>query len=91
MSTGRDALEARNDGRAPSPDGLLPLPVRVGRVRRETADVATLELIPAAAFAFVAGQFKSKSSGCMASQGMAEVCHGGAALSKTAPNASSGK
>ena len=38
-------------------DGLLPLPVRVSRVRRETADVATLELTPPLAFAATAGQF----------------------------------
>ena len=38
-------------------DGLLPLPVRVSRVRRETADVATLELTPPFAFAATAGQF----------------------------------
>ena len=40
-----------------SSDGLRPSPVRVGRVRRETADVATLELIPPSPFAFVPGQF----------------------------------
>jgi NAD(P)H-flavin reductase len=34
-----------------------PQPLRVTRVRRETADVATLELTPAARFAFAAGQF----------------------------------
>jgi NAD(P)H-flavin reductase len=40
-----------------SSDGLRPSPVRVGRVRRETADVATLELAPASPFAFSPGQF----------------------------------
>jgi NAD(P)H-flavin reductase len=35
----------------------VPLPLRVARVRRETADVATLELMPASPFAFAAGQF----------------------------------
>jgi NAD(P)H-flavin reductase len=34
-----------------------PQPLRVTRVRRETADVATLELLPASPFAFAAGQF----------------------------------
>jgi NAD(P)H-flavin reductase len=38
-------------------DNLVPLPLRITRVRRETADVATLELTPASAFAFTAGQF----------------------------------
>ena len=33
------------------------MPVRVSRVRRETADVATLELTPPSGFAFIAGQF----------------------------------
>ena len=36
---------------------LVPLPLRVTRVRRETADAATLELTPASPFAFTAGQF----------------------------------
>ena len=40
-----------------SSDSLRPSPVRVGRVRRETADVATLELAPASPFAFSPGQF----------------------------------
>jgi len=57
MSTGNDAREGRNDGRAVSVDSLRPLPVRVSRVRREMADVATLELTPPSAFAFLAGQF----------------------------------
>jgi NAD(P)H-flavin reductase len=38
-------------------DGLPPMPIRVSRVRRETADVATLELTPPSTFAFAAGQF----------------------------------
>src|SRR5271169_6880428 len=38
-------------------DSLVPLPLRVTRVRRETADVATLDLAPPSAFAFIAGQF----------------------------------
>jgi NAD(P)H-flavin reductase len=55
---GRDAREISEEGRASSSDGLLPMPVRVSRVRRETAaDVATLELTPPSAFAFIAGQF----------------------------------
>jgi NAD(P)H-flavin reductase len=57
MFTGHDAREAGHDGQALSPDSLVPLPFRVGRVRRETADVATLELRPASAFAFAPGQF----------------------------------
>lgn len=57
MSTGNDAREGRNHGRAVSADSLQPLPVRVSRVRRETADVATIELTPVSAFAFTAGQF----------------------------------
>jgi len=36
---------------------LVPQPIRVSRIRKETADVATLELAPAAPFAFAAGQF----------------------------------
>ena len=35
----------------------VPQPLRVARVRRETADVATLELMPDSPFAFAAGQF----------------------------------
>jgi len=57
MSTGHNVPEAREECRAPSPDSLLPMPVPVTRVRRETADVATIELTPASAFAFVPGQF----------------------------------
>jgi NAD(P)H-flavin reductase len=34
-----------------------PLPLRVARVRRETADVVTLELTPVSPFSFAAGQF----------------------------------
>src|SRR3974377_121555 len=35
----------------------VPQPLRVTRVRRETADVATFDLMPASSFAFAAGQF----------------------------------
>jgi len=35
----------------------VPQPLRVSRVRRETADVATLDLAPVSPFAFAAGQF----------------------------------
>jgi NAD(P)H-flavin reductase len=35
----------------------VPQPLRVARIRRETADVATLDLTPASPFAFSAGQF----------------------------------
>jgi NAD(P)H-flavin reductase len=38
-------------------DGLVPQPVRVTRIRKETVDVATLELTPASPFAFGPGQF----------------------------------
>jgi NAD(P)H-flavin reductase len=38
-------------------DCLVPQPLRVTRVRRETADVSTFELAPAGDFAFAAGQF----------------------------------
>jgi len=38
-------------------DCLVPQPVRITRVRRESADVATLELTPASPFVFAAGQF----------------------------------
>jgi NAD(P)H-flavin reductase len=38
-------------------DWSVPWPLRVARVRRETGDVATLELTPASSFAFAAGQF----------------------------------
>ena len=53
MSTGHNVP----DGRTQSSDGLVPLSVRVSRVRRETGDVATLELTPPFAFAATAGQF----------------------------------
>jgi NAD(P)H-flavin reductase len=42
---------------APSTDGLLPLPVRVARLQRDTADVTTFELTAASPFAFAPGQF----------------------------------
>jgi NAD(P)H-flavin reductase len=54
---GHDAREISEEGWASSSDGLLPMPVRISRVRRETADVATLELTPPSAFPFFAGQF----------------------------------
>ena len=57
MSTGHAARNGRDDGRPLTADSLVPLPLRITRVRRETADVATLELTPASAFAFTAGQF----------------------------------
>jgi NAD(P)H-flavin reductase len=38
-------------------DCLVPQPLRINRVRRETADVSTFELMPGTAFAFAAGQF----------------------------------
>ena len=38
-------------------DYLVPQPLRITHVRRETAGVATLELTPASPFAFAAGQF----------------------------------
>lgn len=57
MSTGHNAPEGRNDSRTLSADSLLPVPVRVSRVRHEMPDVATLELAPASAFASIAGQF----------------------------------
>ena len=53
MSTGHNVP----DGRTQSSDGLVPLSVRVSRVRRETGDVATLELTPPFAFAATPGQF----------------------------------
>src|SRR5215469_8057355 len=41
-----------------APEGwALPQPMRVTRVRRETADIATFDLTPASPFAFAAGQF----------------------------------
>jgi NAD(P)H-flavin reductase len=49
--------EALDCSPPPSSDSLRPSPVHIGRVRRETADVATLELIPPSPFAFVPGQF----------------------------------
>src|SRR5271169_1857611 len=57
MSTGHDARNGRCVGRSLMTDGLVPLPVRVSRVRRETADIATFELTPASPFAFAPGQF----------------------------------
>ena len=57
MSTGRDARNGRCDGRPLTTNSLVPQLLRVARVRRETADVATLELTPASPFAFTAGQF----------------------------------
>jgi len=57
MSTDHDPGEAEEEGGAPSPHGVLPTPVRIRRVRREMAGVATLELTPASAFGFVPGQF----------------------------------
>jgi NAD(P)H-flavin reductase len=36
---------------------MVPRPLRIARVRRETADVASFELMPEAAFPFAAGQF----------------------------------
>jgi NAD(P)H-flavin reductase len=57
MSTGHNVPEGRNDSRTLSADSLQPVPVRVSRVHHEMADVATLELAPASAFAFIAGQF----------------------------------
>ena len=41
-----------------APEGwALPQPMRVTRIRRESADVATFDLIPASPFEFAAGQF----------------------------------
>ena len=57
MYTGHDVPEGRNDGRGLLADSLLPVPVPVTRVRRDTAHVATLELTPASAFVFAPGQF----------------------------------
>jgi NAD(P)H-flavin reductase len=42
---------------ASADDWLLPQPLRVTRTRRETADMASFELAPEAAFTFAAGQF----------------------------------
>jgi NAD(P)H-flavin reductase len=57
MFMDRDAREGCNDARAQSTGSLLPLPLRVTRVRRETADAVSLELMPPSSFAFSAGQF----------------------------------
>src|SRR6516165_4763910 len=57
MSANHDVREAEEKGRASAPESLVPVPVRVTRVRREMAGVTTLELTPASAFAFVPGQF----------------------------------
>ena len=57
MSADHDFRVAKEKGRAPAPESLVPVPVRVTRVRREMAGVATLELTPASAFGFVPGQF----------------------------------
>jgi len=57
MSTAHRALDTRARRDAVPPDWSVPQPLRVARVRRETAGVATLELIPASPFAFDAGQF----------------------------------
>jgi NAD(P)H-flavin reductase len=57
MFTGHGTPEGLYSSRSLSSDGLRPSPVRVGRVRRETVDVATLELTPASPFAFSPGQF----------------------------------
>lgn len=54
---GQDARETAEGGRALSSHDLLPTLVRVSRVRREMADVATLELTAPSPFAFLAGQF----------------------------------
>jgi NAD(P)H-flavin reductase len=40
-----------------STDCLVPQPLRIARIRRESADVSTFELAPASAFVFAAGQF----------------------------------
>ena len=50
------STERRADETMPE-DWSVPWPLRVARVRRETGDVATLELTPASSFAFAAGQF----------------------------------
>ena len=57
MSADHEAREAKEEGRARAPESLLPVPVRVTRVRRETAGVTTLELAPASRFGFDPGQF----------------------------------
>jgi NAD(P)H-flavin reductase len=51
MCMGHRVRDSVVDGRA------VPQPLRVTRVRRETTDVATLDLAPASPFAFVGGQF----------------------------------
>ena len=55
--TDHDGREAKEEGRAPALESLLPVPVRVSRVRREMSGVTTLELTPAFAVRFVPGQF----------------------------------
>ena len=45
------------EGRAVPAGWSVPQPLRVARVRRETADVTTLDLTTASPFAFAAGQF----------------------------------
>jgi NAD(P)H-flavin reductase len=57
MSTDYDAREAKQEGRARAPESHVPVPVRVGRIRREMAGVITLQLTPTSAFGFVPGQF----------------------------------
>jgi NAD(P)H-flavin reductase len=57
MFTGHDRREGGRGGLTLPADSLLPSPVRIGRVRRETADVASLDLTPASPFAFSPGQF----------------------------------
>jgi NAD(P)H-flavin reductase len=57
MFTGHGLRKGGKDGGPLSADSLRPSPVRIGRIRRETADVATLELTPASPFAFSPGQF----------------------------------
>jgi NAD(P)H-flavin reductase len=50
-------VKVEKEGRASAPETLVPVPVRVARIRREMAGVTTLELTPASAFGFVPGQF----------------------------------
>src|SRR6516225_3677022 len=57
MSANHDVREAEEKGRASAPESLVPVPVRVARIRREMAGVTTLELTPASAFGFIPGQF----------------------------------
>jgi len=47
----------RADHRPVAADWSVPRPLRVARIRRETADVVTLDLTPASPFGFAAGQF----------------------------------